>query len=105
MVVIFGGLLAALLPLRRRGRRGRRRVPSACSGFAAVITLDPNTVPVTTLLGLGLSIDYALLIVSRFREERGAGLACPDAVERTAATAGRTIAFSRADRRGLAVRR
>jgi RND superfamily putative drug exporter len=59
-----------------------------------VITLDPNTVPVTTLLGLGISIDYALLMVSRFREERAGGADVPRAVERTAATAGRTIAFS-----------
>jgi putative drug exporter of the RND superfamily len=59
-----------------------------------VITLDPNTVPVTTLLGLGVSIDYALLMVSRFREERAAGADVPGAVERTAATAGRTITFS-----------
>ena len=59
-----------------------------------MITLDPNTVPVTTLLGLGISIDYALLMVSRFREERAAGADVPGAVERTVATAGRTIAFS-----------
>ncbi len=93
MVVIFGGLLAALLPLV--GAIAAVGGAFLCLlGFAAVITLDPNTVPVTTLLGLGISIDYALLMVSRFREERAAGADVPGAVERTAATAGRTIAFS-----------
>ena len=93
MVVIFGGLLAALLPLI--GAVAAIGGAFVCLlGFAAVITLDPNTVPVTTLLGLGVSIDYALLMVSRFREERGAGADVPGAVERTAATAGRTITFS-----------
>ena len=76
MVVIFGGLLAALLPLI--GAVAAVGGAFLCLlGFAAVITLDPNTVPVTTLLGLGISIDYALLMVSRFREERGAGRPCP----------------------------
>ncbi len=93
MVVIFGGLLAALLPLI--GAVAAIGGAFVCLlGFAAVITLDPNTVPVTTLLGLGISIDYALLMVSRFREERAAGADVPGAVERTAATAGRTITFS-----------
>jgi len=93
MVVIFGGLLAALLPLI--GAIAAVGGAFLCLlGFAAVITLDPNTVPVTTLLGLGISIDYALLMVSRFREERAGGADVPAAVELTVATAGRTIAFS-----------
>jgi len=93
MVVIFGGLLAAGLPLL--GAVGSIAGAFLCLlGFSTVLTLDPNTVPVLTLLGLGLSIDYALLMVSRFREERVAGWRVPAAVERTAATAGRTLAFS-----------
>ena len=93
MVVIFGGLLAALLPLV--GALAAVGGAFVCLlGFGLVLTLDPNTVPVVTLLGLGISIDYALLIVSRFREERAGGLDVAGAVERTAATAGRTIAFS-----------
>ena len=50
------------------------------------------------LIGLALAIDYSLLIVHRFREELGRGLAVPDAVARTMATAGRSVVFS-----GLAV--
>ena len=45
-------------------------------------------------LGLGLAIDYALFLVSRFREELGAGRDVPDAVRVATATAGRTVVFS-----------
>ena len=45
-------------------------------------------------LGLGLAIDYSLLIVTRYREERANGLGVDDAVVRTVQTAGRTVAFS-----------
>src|SRR4029453_15203711 len=52
------------------------------------------SVNVITMLGLGVAVDYSLLVISRFREERAAGLELPDAIERTLATAGRTVAFS-----------
>ncbi|WP_449385175.1 MMPL family transporter [Cellulomonas soli] len=108
MVLVFGGFLAASLPMAGAlasiaGGLG------ALLGFSYVIDLDSSVVNVVTLLGLGLSIDYGLLIVSRFREElhhlvddddgsgarrrRGDG-AVLTAVERTMATAGRTVAFS-----------
>jgi len=51
---------------------------------------------VALMLGIGLGIDYGLLMISRFREERGAGLDVPAAVRRTMATAGRTVVFSAA---------
>jgi len=47
-----------------------------------------------TGLGLGLGIDYALLVVNRFREELAHGRDVPAAVERTVATAGRTVFVS-----------
>ncbi|GAC1323327.1 MAG: MMPL family transporter [Mycobacteriales bacterium] len=93
MVVIFGGLLAAGLPLAAA-------VVSIAGallillGFSTVMDVSPNVVSVVTVLGLGISIDYSLLIVNRFREERAAGLGIPEAIEATAATAGRTITFS-----------
>jgi putative drug exporter of the RND superfamily len=93
MVVIFAGLLAAGLPLI--GAIASVAGGLVCLlGFSGFMTLDPNTVPVITLLSLGISIDYALLVVSRFREERARGLAVADAVPATVATAGRTITFS-----------
>jgi RND superfamily putative drug exporter len=48
----------------------------------------------TTGLGLGLGIDYALLIVNRFREELHKGLSNEDAVVNTLRTAGKTVFYS-----------
>src|SRR5919201_3414401 len=45
-------------------------------------------------LGLGLAIDYALFLLSRFREELAAGREVPDAVRTAMTTAGRTVVFS-----------
>jgi uncharacterized membrane protein YdfJ with MMPL/SSD domain len=45
-------------------------------------------------LGLGLSIDYSLILVSRFREELGAGAETTAAITTTMATAGRSVIFS-----------
>ncbi|WP_214108984.1 MMPL family transporter [Acrocarpospora catenulata] len=92
MVLVFGGFLAAGVPV----------IGAICSiagalltlyGFSALGDLDPNVIPVTTVLSLGLSLDYALLYVSRFREERRA-LDVPEAIERAAATAGRAVGYS-----------
>jgi RND superfamily putative drug exporter len=63
-------------------------------GVSEVADISAYSVNVVTMLGLGLAVDYSLLVVSRFREERGAGFELPEAVERTLATAGRTVAFS-----------
>ena len=46
------------------------------------------------LIGLGVAIDYALLIVTRWREESGNGLSNADAVQRALETAGRSVLFS-----------
>ena len=73
--------------------------------FSYVLDLDATVVNVVTVLGLGLCIDYGLLVVSRFREEMralldGAPVAdatreqVVDAVATTMDRAGRTIVFS-----------
>ncbi|WP_051811996.1 MMPL family transporter [Kitasatospora sp. MBT63] len=93
MVLVFGGLAAAGLP-------GIGAIASvggallAMFGFSQIMDIDTSVLPIATVLGLGLSIDYALLMVNRFREERGNGATIAQAVERTSATAGRTVAFS-----------
>jgi uncharacterized membrane protein YdfJ with MMPL/SSD domain len=46
------------------------------------------------LIGIAISIDYSLLVVYRFRDERRAGVAPYEAAVRTAATAGRAVVFS-----------
>src|ERR1039457_6075872 len=57
-------------------------------------TVSIYSINVTTILGLGLGIDYGLFMVSRFREELHRGGSVEDAVARTVATAGRTVAVS-----------
>ncbi|HXJ64928.1 MAG TPA: MMPL family transporter [Actinomycetota bacterium] len=63
-------------------------------GFASVTKVSIFAVNVVTMLGLGLAVDYSLLAISRFREERARGLAVEEAVRRTTTRAGRTIVFS-----------
>ncbi|NMR18986.1 MMPL family transporter [Cellulomonas fimi] len=94
LVLIFRSLTAALLPVTI----GLVAILGAM-GLLRLLTLvtDVSTfaLNVTTILGLGLAIDYALFMVSRFREEldRHDG-DVGAAVERTVSTAGRTIAYS-----------
>ncbi|MQS11752.1 MMPL family transporter [Streptomyces kaniharaensis] len=93
MVLVFGGLAAAGLPvIGAVASVGGALL--AMFGFSQIMDIDTSVLPIATVLGLGLSIDYALLMVNRFREERGHGAGIAAAVERTAATAGRTVAFS-----------
>jgi RND superfamily putative drug exporter len=97
LLVVFGGLVAASLPLAVGGFAilGAFTVLRLLSGFTDISIFALNVV---TLLGLGLAIDYALFMVSRFREELAATGEGPDAVAaalaRTMGTAGRTVAFS-----------
>jgi putative drug exporter of the RND superfamily len=65
----------------------------ALFGISSVTDVSVYSVNVVTMLGLGLAVDYALLLVSRFREEC-ATHDVPTAVEETAASAGRTVVFS-----------
>jgi RND superfamily putative drug exporter len=93
MILVFRGFRAAALPLVLMfgGVAGSLFVLYLVSLGTSV---SSASISVTTMLGLGLAVDYGLLIVSRFREERGAGFEVPDAVRRTVVTAGRTVMFS-----------
>jgi RND superfamily putative drug exporter len=62
--------------------------------LASVTTLSSLSVSVVTLLGLGLAIDYSLLIVSRYREELRSGRETAEAVRITMRSAGHTVVFS-----------
>jgi RND superfamily putative drug exporter len=61
---------------------------------SSVTDIAVYAINVVTMFGLGLGIDYGLLITSRFREERAAGREVDAAIERAVATAGMTVAFS-----------
>lgn len=93
LVIIFGGLVAASLPVLVGGLAiaGSLGVLHAVSLVADVNSFAVN---VASLLGLGMAIDYGLFMVGRFREELAAGRATPDAVRRTVMSAGRTVLFS-----------
>ncbi|MFD7401606.1 MMPL family transporter [Streptomyces sp. NPDC059866] len=93
LVVIFGGLRAAGLPLLV-AVSGIAGAFLALFGFSQVTDISVYAVQVTTMLGLGLAVDYALLMLVRFREERRHTDDVVEAVHRTVAAAGRTVLFS-----------
>src|SRR6266571_3569726 len=62
--------------------------------FAHYMTMATYVTNLVQLIGLGIAIDYSLLIVYRFREELGHGGGKDDAIVRTMATAGRAVIFS-----------
>jgi trehalose monomycolate/heme transporter len=93
MVVIFGSLAAASLPLAIGG-------VAILGSFTAlrlltlVTDVSVYSINITTILGLGLAIDYGLFMVARFREELARQPSVEQALARTVATAGRTVAVS-----------
>ena len=92
-LVAFRGLIAALLPLIV----GAIAVAGSLlilRALAQVTTLSIYSLNLVTGLGLGLAIDYSLFIVYRYREELARCGHGSEALERTLATAGRTVAFS-----------
>ena len=93
LVIVFGSLVAALLPLAIAG--------VAVLGSFLAITLITHATDVSifalnliTAMGLGLAIDYALFMVSRYREELRRGADTHEAVILTLRTAGRTVIVS-----------
>jgi RND superfamily putative drug exporter len=62
--------------------------------FANFMTLSTYLTNMVALIGLGIAVDYSLLIVYRYREERKAGQSKETAVEATMETAGRAVVFS-----------
>ncbi|ATY95789.1 transporter [Streptomyces cavourensis] len=93
LVMVFGSAVAALLPLLVGivAILGTNAVLRGLTEFTDVSVFAMN---LTTALGLGLAIDYALFIVRRFREELDAGADTRTAVGTTLRTAGRTVLFS-----------
>ena len=93
LVVLFGAVVAALVPL------GLAVVAIAVAlGIAALIGQAVDLIffitLMITMIGLAVGIDYSLIIISRFREEMDRGLDKLRATERAGATAGRTVLFS-----------
>ncbi|GHG85985.1 MMPL family transporter [Streptomyces lanatus] len=93
LLVVFGGLRAAALPLVI-AVSGIAGAFLALFLFSEVTDISVYAIQVTTMLGLGLAVDYGLLMVVRFREERRSTEDVVEAVHRTVAAAGRTVLFS-----------
>ncbi len=93
LVWVFGGLLAAALPVAVGGFAilGSMALLRAITYVTDVSIFALN---LTLALGLALAIDYTLLILSRFRDEQAEGAARDEALIRTMTTAGRTVLFS-----------
>ena len=93
MLAVFGAAVAALIPVFLAIVAVLTAV-----GLIAIISqareLNEFTVIVTTMVGLAVGIDYTLLIVQRFREERDRGRERYDAIAMAGATASRTVLFS-----------
>src|SRR4051812_7071472 len=96
LIIVFGSLVAAGVPLLIGGAA----VLVALAGIFIVASFTPMSIFVlnlATLLGLGLGVDYSLLMTSRFREELGkrdGDDRVAEAVRVTMATAGRAVFFS-----------
>jgi RND superfamily putative drug exporter len=93
LLFVFRGVVAAAIPLLLGviSIVGTLFVLRVMSTFADTSLFALN---IATGLSLGLAVDYALLLVSRYREEIAAGGATREAHRRTVQTAGRTAVFS-----------
>ncbi len=93
MVFLLGGLRAGAMPflVAVAGVITSLAVLVAATAVGDVSIFSINVV---NMLGIGLGIDYGLLMINRFREERGLGRDLHGAVIRTVSTAGTTVVFS-----------
>lgn len=93
LVWIFGGLNAALLPLVV-GIFSVLGSMSILRALTCVTDVSVFSLNLITALGLGLAVDYSLLIINRYRQEVADGLSREDALILTMRTAGRTVLFA-----------
>ena len=93
VLFVFGGLIASAMPVvvAVSAILGAFLILYLISLFTGVSIFALNLV---TGMGMGLGIDYSLLMVNRFREELHAGKSVEEAVATTVKTAGRTVFFS-----------
>jgi RND superfamily putative drug exporter len=93
LLIVFGALIAALTPLLL----AIVAVPVALALVYLIAVHNPTSVfvlNVASIIGFGISIDYSLFMVRRFRDELAQGRSARDAVAWTVATSGEAILFS-----------
>ena len=93
LVIAFGALVAATLPIIV-GVVAITIALGLVTVAAQYQTMSVFVLNITTMVGLGVGIDYSLLIVTRFREELNRGLSPADAAVRTIETAGSAVVTS-----------
>jgi len=93
LVVVFGGLAAAIVPIAVAVASIVVAL-AVVAGIGQAFVLNFIVVNVLVMMGLAVGIDYSLFVVSRFREERRAGMEVGDAVAVAGATASRAVLFS-----------
>lgn len=93
LVLIFGGIIAAALPLAV-GIFAIAGTLALLRLFALFSDVSIFAMNLATAMGLALAIDYTLLIITRYREEVARGGSRESAIYRAMATAGRTVTFS-----------
>ncbi|MEU4215143.1 MMPL family transporter [Actinoplanes sp. NPDC026623] len=95
LIVALGGLVAGLLPLAA-ALGAVTATLLTLTGLARFLPVSEYAVNVVTLLGIGLAVDYSLLMIARFQEERAADPRAPlaELLARTVATAGRAVLVS-----------
>jgi trehalose monomycolate/heme transporter len=93
LAVIFGSVVAALMPLLV-GIVAILGALTATRAIESVTTVSTFAINTITLLGLGMAIDYALIVINRYREQLRLGDSPQEAARHTIRTAGRTVVIS-----------
>ncbi|MEE9198177.1 MAG: MMPL family transporter, partial [Dehalococcoidia bacterium] len=93
LILVFGALAAAIVPMLL-AIVAIAVALGASALIGQVFEFSFFVVNMITMIGLAVGIDYSLLIVSRYREERGRGLDKLEAIAAAGATANRTVLFS-----------
>lgn len=93
LLLAFGNVVGGLITLSV-GMIAILGTFAELSVLGGITDVSIYSINLTTGLGLGLAVDYGLLMVARVREERAAGRTGKEAVVRAVETAGRTITFS-----------
>jgi len=93
LIVAFGALVAAMVPIVV-GVLAITIALGLVTIAAKYLPMSVFVLNITTMVGLGVGIDYSLLVVTRFREELNRGLSAVDAAVRTVETAGSAVITS-----------
>ncbi len=93
LMVVFGTLIAAAMPILL----AIVAIPVTMAVIYAIglhTSMSVFVLNITSIIGLGISIDYSLFMIRRFRDELAGGRSVQDAIGWTVATAGESILFS-----------